>query len=88
METVVRLEGAVEALLKRLIELGYFKTKNEAIRAGILELAREYKVFKTPEELEDEFAVAKMQKVDEEVRAGKRKLLTMDEMKKKYKGVF
>ena len=88
METVVRLEGAVEILLKKMIELGYFKTKNEAIRAGILELAKEYKVFKSSEELEDEIAVRKMQKLDEEINSGKRKLVTMADVKKKYKDIF
>jgi Arc/MetJ-type ribon-helix-helix transcriptional regulator len=42
METVVRLEGAVESALESLIAQGFFKTRAEAIRAGILSLAKEY----------------------------------------------
>lgn len=50
--------------------------------------SRKRKIPKPPTKLEDELAVAKMQRIDEEVRAGKRKMLTMDEMKNKYKIVF
>ncbi|MFH1106406.1 MAG: hypothetical protein V1787_00770 [Candidatus Micrarchaeota archaeon] len=42
MEMVVRMEGMVENVLNRLVEKGYFKTKSEAVRAGILELGKEY----------------------------------------------
>lgn len=42
METVVRIEGAVEQALENLITQGFFKTRAEVIRAGILSLAKEY----------------------------------------------
>ncbi len=42
MDTVVRLDGAVEQALENLLEAGYFKTRAEAIRAGILSVAKEY----------------------------------------------
>ena len=42
MDAVVRLEGAVESALENLIAQGFFKTRAEAIRAGILSLAKEY----------------------------------------------
>jgi Arc/MetJ-type ribon-helix-helix transcriptional regulator len=44
METVVRFEGVIENVLDELVKAGYFKTKSEAIRAGILELGKEYNI--------------------------------------------
>ena len=43
METLlVRVSGAVEKALGQLIKEGYFTTKSEAVRAGILGLKKEY----------------------------------------------
>ncbi len=81
---MVHLSGSVEETLKRLVEAGFFKTKAEAVRAGILELGKEYQVVKTREELMDELAVAKMQKIDEEIKSGKRRVYTEAEIRKKY----
>ncbi len=50
MDTVVRLEGAVEAALEKLIGNGFFKTRAEVIRAGIMVLAKEYGVMPKPGE--------------------------------------
>ncbi len=83
-DILIHLDGAVEATLKRLVEAGFFKTKAEAVRAGILELGREYRVVKSKEELMDELAVAKMQKLDMEQKSGKRKALNEEEVRKSY----
>lgn len=85
MQTVVRFEGAVEAALEKLVKLGYFRTKSEAIRAGVLELGREYKILGTPEELEAEMVVRKVEKLDREIDAGKRKLVPLDKVLKELK---
>ena len=42
MQTLVKLEGVPEEVLEVLVKRGYFKTKTEAIRAGILTLGKEY----------------------------------------------
>lgn len=83
MEVMVRLDRAVEDVVERLVDYGYFKTRSEAIRAGLLELGKEYKVLPTPQEIEDELAVRKMQKIDENVRSGKIKLVPLEEVLKK-----
>jgi Arc/MetJ-type ribon-helix-helix transcriptional regulator len=85
MKTVVELEGAVELTLKKLINLGFFKTKNEAIRAGLLGLGKEYKVNLTSQEIEDELVVRKMMKISKEVKAGKRKMVSLDAVLKENK---
>ncbi|MBN2127102.1 MAG: hypothetical protein JW703_01780 [Candidatus Diapherotrites archaeon] len=83
-ETLVRFEGAQEAIIERLIGIGLFKTKSEVIRAGIIGLGKEYKVIDEIKQIEDELAVKKMQKIFNEVDSGKRKLFTEEEVKKKY----
>jgi len=83
-DILIHLDGSVEATLKRLVEAGFFKTKAEAVRAGILELGKEYHVVKSREELLDELAVAKMQRIDEEIKSGKRKTISEAEVRKKY----
>lgn len=83
-ETLVRLEGAQEVILDRLTELGFFKTKSEVIRAGILELGKEYHVFKDAKEIEDVLAAKKMEKISSEIKSGKRKVLSEAQVRKKY----
>ncbi|HII54359.1 hypothetical protein COT30_04940 [Candidatus Micrarchaeota archaeon CG08_land_8_20_14_0_20_49_17] len=83
-DVLVHLDGSVEETLKRLVDAGFFKTKAEAVRAGILELGKEYHVVKSREELMDEFAFEKMQKIDAEIKAGKRKVYTEAEVRQKY----
>lgn len=83
-ETLVRFQGAQEVILDKLTELGIYKTRSEAIRAGILELGKEFKVFKNAQELEDELVARKMLKIDNEIKQGKRKIISEKEVAKKY----
>lgn len=83
-DTLVRFEDAQELIIEKLTSLGIFKTKSEAIRAGILELGKAYGVFKTARELEDELAVRKMSKMSKELKTGRRGLLTEEQVKRKY----
>ncbi|MFH1752347.1 MAG: hypothetical protein ABH821_05420 [archaeon] len=83
-ETLVRLEPAQEIIIDRLTKTGLFKTKSEVIRASILELGKEYHVFKSVQDIEDEMVVRKMQKIDKDIKKGKRKVLTEKQVKKKY----
>ncbi len=41
-DVCLTITGELEYILKNLIEKGFFKTENEAIRAGVLELGKEY----------------------------------------------
>ena len=83
-ETLVRLEGSQEVIVDKLTKSGLYKTRSEVIRAGIMELGKHYKVFKNFKEIEDELAVRKMEKIWKEVKEGKRKVFTEEEVKKKY----
>ena len=83
-ETLVRMEGAQEVIIDRLTKSGFYKTRSEAIRAGILELGAKHKVFGSAREIEDELAIRKMKKISEEIRHGKRKEFTEEQVKAKY----
>ncbi|MBN1941191.1 MAG: hypothetical protein JW772_03340 [Candidatus Diapherotrites archaeon] len=83
-ETLVRLGPAQELVVEKLTKAGVFKTRSEVIRAGILELGKEFNVFKNFQELEDELAFRKAKQVSDEIDAGKRKVFTEEEVKKKY----
>ena len=80
MEAIVRLEGAVEAILEELVKKGFYKTKSEAIRAGILELGREY-IPKS--EFERKLVSEKIKRIDVRIKKGKVKLAALAEMAKK-----
>ena len=85
METVVRFEGMVEQILNELVETGYFKTKTEALRAGVLELGKEYHII---EDLREDLKRA--EEIDRGIKSGKIKLASESEfraiMKKKKSG--
>tara|TARA_Y100000310_G_scaffold345828_1_gene470714 strand:+ start:7482 stop:7748 length:267 start_codon:yes stop_codon:yes gene_type:complete len=83
-DTLVRLEGAQEVIVDRLTKTGVYKNRSEVIRAGVLELGEKYKVFKNLRDIEDELAVKKMNKIWKEVKQGKRKILSEQDVKKKY----
>lgn len=83
-ETLVRMEGAQEVIMERLTKSGFYKTKSEVIRAGVLELAHKHKIFRSAQEIEDELALRKMKKISAEIRAGKRKVFTEAQVKAKY----
>jgi len=82
--SLVRMEGAQELIVDKLTKNGFYKTRSEVIRAGVLELAAKHKLFKNAKEIEDELVVKKMRKISEEIRQGKRKVFTEAQVKAKY----
>lgn len=83
-DVLIRMQPAQELVLDKLTRTGIFKTRSEAIRAGIMGLSKEYNLFKSAQEIEDELVVKKMLKIQAEERQGKRKVFTEEEVKKKY----
>ena len=62
---LVRLSGAVADVLNELVRRGYFATKSEAIRVGVLRLGENFGLFKP--------AMHYWRELDEEVkRTGKK----------------
>ena len=83
-DLLIRMQPAQELVLEKLTRTGIFKTKSEAIRAGIMGLGKEYQVFSNAQELEDELVLKKMIKISKETKQGKRKVYTEEEVKKQY----
>ena len=81
MNILIRLEGVPEQALEFMIGKGYYKTKNEAIRAALLNLAKEYSLLKD----EDFLAAMKLHDLEAKRKAGKLKTETLDEVRKRYK---
>jgi Arc/MetJ-type ribon-helix-helix transcriptional regulator len=48
LSITVRVRGATAKILEELVEKGYYSTKAEALRAGILHLAEEYGMIRSP----------------------------------------
>ncbi|MCX6777762.1 MAG: hypothetical protein NT157_02655 [Candidatus Micrarchaeota archaeon] len=77
MESLVRFEGIVEEVLNELVEAGYFKTKSEALRAGILGLGKEYRIL---DELRGDLAYS--HEFDRRIKAGEIGLGTESELRR------
>ena len=80
MEMLVRLDGVVKNVLERLVGEGYYKTKAEAVRAGILELGREYAFIGSREA---RLVSKKIRKMEDEVKRGNKKFISIEEIAKK-----
>ncbi|MFH1588273.1 MAG: hypothetical protein ABIA76_02980 [Candidatus Diapherotrites archaeon] len=83
-ETLVRFDGVQELIIDKLTGLGIYKTKSEVIRAGILELGKEYNVLKSTDAMEKELVALKLVKEEKEMKEKGLKYLSEKEVKKKY----
>ncbi len=83
METVVRFEGVPEYILDSLVSMGYFRTKTEALRAGVLELGKEYGILDNPKAIEDELAARKAAETSALVKSGAIKTVPFEDVLKK-----
>ena len=83
-KTIIDLQGPQELIIEKMLALGIYKNKSEVMRNAINELGREHKLFKNAQALEDELVARKMLQEDLEIRAGKRKILSEEEVKRKY----
>lgn len=84
MNTLINIDGVPEAVLTSLLNKGYFKTKAEAIRAGILTLGEKHKILEEMREKELESVALKILREEAKMKAGGKKFETLEEVKKKY----
>ncbi|MFA6329311.1 MAG: hypothetical protein WCX64_01340 [Candidatus Micrarchaeia archaeon] len=80
MEMIVRLDGMVEKILNSLVKQGYYKTKTEAIRAGILWMGRDYNLITDPEA---RLVSKRIRQMEAEVAAGKKRMVPIEEVARK-----
>jgi len=76
MHATIKFEGYIDEILDHAVKRGLAKTKVEALRLGVLELDHKYRLL----EHEDELAVRKMERLEKEAKAGKRKVLSEEEI--------
>lgn len=82
IEFMVRLKGKQAKYLSDFVEQGYYTTKSEVVRAGILELAHKHKV--EEEKPEMELLGKAIERDMEEIKQGKSKLYSEKEFQKKF----
>lgn len=75
----LKLEGFPEEILMLMVEKKIAANKTEAIRIALFHYNEHFGIRPMEKYLEDELAVRKMQKIDAEIAAGKRKVLTAKE---------
>ena len=86
MNTLVEISGVPELTLNTLIKRGYFKTKAEVFRAGILVLGEKYGFDSSnPKEVELNLVALKMKQQETQNRKKGLKPLTLAQVKKQYK---
>jgi Arc/MetJ-type ribon-helix-helix transcriptional regulator len=73
----VTLRGKTLQVLNDMIAEGYANTKSEAIRLAILNFGEEH-------DIEEIMVKAKLDKIDKQIREGKRKVLTPKQALGKY----
>ena len=85
----MRLEKAQETVIANLRQNGYFKTKSEAIRAGIMELGRHYNIVAVHDDMvirqvTDPAEAAAIRNALEKARKSGKKFETLEEVNKRY----
>ena len=76
MAFVARFDGMVDDILNLAVKAGYFKTKAEVLRAGVLWVGKEYHLI---EDLRD---LRHAEEIDAGIKSGKIKLHSEAEWKK------
>jgi len=83
MRTTVEMTGFPELVVQKAINMGLAKTKNEAIRLGMLSLNKEFSLIKE-NNTEDNLVIKKLVQQDQLVKSNKIKLLNKKDFYKKY----
>ena len=80
MNMNVKIVGVPEQIIDNAIKAGIAKTKTAVLMLGVLELANKYDLL---EKWEDEKDAEEAQRVWERIRAGKEKLVSLEEFEKR-----
>jgi len=82
IEFIVRLKGKQAKYLSDFVNQGYYATKSEVVRAGILELAHKHKVEGKPSKEEVILVNKAINREMDKVKSGKKKTYTEEEFYK------
>ncbi|MFA5745865.1 MAG: hypothetical protein WCX73_00785 [Candidatus Pacearchaeota archaeon] len=84
IEFTIRLKGKQAKYLSDFVEQGYYTTKSEVVRAGILELAQKHKMEEKPSKEEVILVNKAIAREMEKLKKGKTKLYTFEEVLKRH----
>jgi Arc/MetJ-type ribon-helix-helix transcriptional regulator len=84
---LVRLKGKPKEYMDRLIEEGYFKTKSEIVRLGVLEVSMKY-LYNDISKEELSLVGISVEKELNDIKKSKKKLYSEKDFKKKYKDLI
>lgn len=80
----MKLEGFPEEILNEIVHKGIASNKTEAIRLMIIEYNERHNITPMSQFLEDKLAIKKMQEMQNELKEGKKKILSKQDVLKKY----
>ncbi|MBU0586301.1 hypothetical protein KJ780_02215 [Candidatus Micrarchaeota archaeon] len=80
----LKLEGFPEEIVNEMVEKKIASNKTDAIRLMILHYNEHFGIKPMKQYLEDEMAVKKMQRIDAEIAAGKRKVISEKEFYEQF----
>lgn len=83
MRTTIEMEGIPEIIIKRAIDCGIAKTKNEAVRLGMLALNKEYNLL--DDFSEEELVVQKIESIKNKMKEKGIKPMSASQALSKYK---
>lgn len=80
----MKLDGLPEEIVNEMVLKGIASNKSEAVRMMIIHYNKHYGIKALNQYLEDQLVVKKIQQMENEVKEGKRKILSKEEVLKKY----
>lgn len=81
MKTTIHVEGFLDLVLQRAVDFGIARSKTDALRIGVLELNKQYRLVENPEA---ELVIEKMERMEAENKALGRKPLSEEDVLRKY----
>lgn len=85
-EVLVRLEAPQEKVIAELTKAGVFRTKAETIRAAIMDLGEKYGLDGPMiiKQVTNPKVIAKMKKISDDIKSGRIKTESLEEVQKRY----
>ena len=80
----MKIEGFPEEVINEMLAKKIATNKTEAIRLAIMDYNEHHKLKNISEYQIDKLAIKKMQEIDKEIEQGKRRVLTSEDVLKKY----
>lgn len=81
MKTTIHVEGFLDLVLQKAVDLGIARSKTDALRLGVFELNKEYRLVENPEA---DLAIKKMEQMEAKNQALGRKPLSEADVLRKY----